>query len=59
MGRYEGVGLIGSHSLFFCASSDIFNPSFMKSICLIVEGRGAEGGKEGDSQTRPTGYKWT
>lgn len=31
---------------FFCASSDIFNPSFMKSICLIIEGRGAEGGRE-------------
>lgn len=51
---WEDTRVLGSLGRFlsFCASFDIFNPSFMKSICLIVEGRGAEGGRGGDSQNK-------
>lgn len=51
---WEDTRVLGSlgRSLFFWASFDIFNPSLMKSICLVIAGRGAEGGREGDKSNR-------
>lgn len=51
------LGLIGSLSFFFCASSDMFNPGLMKSICLIIEGRGAAGETVKQDQRDTSGHK--